>query len=306
MHHFREGFSLMSRTWPYMGMRVLIYGIYAVATIIYFLIGYGLTRVFGGAGGIIILVMIGLFAGFYYWSRRYLLYIIKVGHVAVFTELYMAGTLPEGVNQFQYGKDVVKQRVKDMSVLFGVDALVEGILRSFSRSVASIADLLPLPGLEGLTKAGTAIINRAVTYVDEAIFSYNIVHKEQNLWASSKEGIVLYAQAWKPLLKTAVAVWVADKVFVIVAAILWLIPFGTFALMTTSDGLKAIFLVAAIILAVLTDRAFFEPLALATMVTTFQDTVQDMTPDPEWEARLESVSDKFKELKAKATDTFKA
>lgn len=301
--HFQEGFSLVKKTWPYMGMRILIYGVYGLGAIIYFLIAYGLTRIFGGAGGIIMIVMIGIFGGFYYWSRRYLLYIIKAGHIAVFTELYTKGALPEGVNQFQYGKDLVKHRVKDMSILFAVDALVQGALRAFSRSVASIADILPLPGLEGIANAGTAIINRAVTYVDEAIFSYNIVHKEQNLWASSKEGVVLYAQSWKPLLKTAVAVWMLDKVFVVAAVILWMIPFGSFALMVSSDGLKTIFLIAAIILAVLTDRAFFEPLALATMVTTFQDTVKDMTPDPEWEARLESVSDKFKELKEKASDS---
>lgn len=249
------------------------------------------------------IVMIAIFSGFYYWSRRYLLYMIKAGHVAVFTELYEHGSLPVGKSQFQYGKDLVKSRVKDMSVLFAVDALVDGILRAFSRSVASIADLLPLPGLEGIAKAGTAIINRALTYVDEAIFSYNILHKEQNLWASSKEGVILYAQSWKPLLKTAVGVWLLDKVFLVVALILWMIPFGSFALMTSSDGLKMVFLITAIILAVLTDRAVFEPVALATMVITYQDTVKGMSPDPQWEARLESVSEKFRELKQKAMDS---
>ncbi|MBD3308197.1 hypothetical protein GF339_17255 [candidate division KSB3 bacterium] len=298
--HFKQGFSLVQKTLPYMGMRLLIYGIYALGAIIYFLIAFLLTRIFGGAGGIIMLVMIGIFGAFYYWSRRYLLYMIKAGHVAVFTELYEHGSLPSGTSQFQYGKDLVKRRVKDLSILFTVDALVDGILRTFSRSVASIADLLPLPGLEGIARAGTAIINRALTYVDEAIFSYNILHDEENLWASSKAGVILYAQSWKPLLKTAVAVWLVEKVFFVLVLILWMIPFGTFALMTSSDGLKAVFLIVAIILAVLTDRAVFEPVALATMVITYQDTVKEMTPDPQWEAKLESVSEKFRELKQKA------
>jgi hypothetical protein len=67
-------------------------------------------------------------------------------------------------------------------------------------------------------------------------------------------------------------------------------------------SLKWAFLLSAIALAVLTDRAVFEPLALATMIIAFQETVKDQVPETEWEARLESVSTKFRELKAKAAE----
>ena len=297
--NFKQGYALLMKTVPYLIMRLTIYGVYGLGAIVFFIIFFLLAKLFGDAGGIVVLLALGIFGGFYYWSRRYLLYMVKVGHVAVFTEIYAKGSLPEGVDQFQYGKDLVKNRVKDMSILFAVDALVDGILRAFSRTVANIADLLPIPGLEGLTRAGTAIINRSLTYIDEAIFSYSIL-KEENLWVSSKNGVILYAQSWKELLKTAVAIWLADKVFIVTAAIILLIPFGMLA--AAIPSLNWAFLLSAIALAVLADAAIFEPLALATMIITFQETVKEQTPDAEWEAKLESISTKFRELKDKAAE----
>lgn len=302
MNRFKQGYALLMETLPYVWMRVFIYGIYGLGAIIYFIITLLLAKLFGSAGFFVMIVAIGIFGGFYYWSRRYLLYMVKVGHVALFTELLTKGSLKEGVNQFQYGKELVTNRVKEMSILFAVDALVDGILRTFSRSVATIADFLPIPGLEGLAKVGTTIIDRSLTYIDEAIFSYSILHKDKNLWASSKEGVILYAQSWKELLKTAVTIWLVDKVFIVVAAIILLIPFGFLA--AAIPSLNWAFLLSAIVLAVLADAAIFEPLALATMIITFQETVKGQVPDSEWESRLESISTKFKELKEKATKAF--
>jgi len=298
LNSFQQGFSLLMRTLPYVLVRVLIYGLYGLVAVLYFGAALLLSKLFGGAGGIVMLVALGLFGAFYYWSRRYLLYMVKAGHVALLTEMH-SGRNPEGQGgQFQYGKELVKNRVKDISILFAVDALVEGVLRAFSRTVVSIADILPLPGLQGLAKAGTAIVDRSLTYVDEAIFSYSILHRDKDLWVAAKEGVILYAQTWKQLLQTAVAVWLAAKIFIVLAALLLLIPFGMLA--AAFPAMNWAFLLSAIALAVLAEAALFEPLALATMIVAFQEGVRGQVPHPEWEARLETVSGKFRELKEKA------
>jgi hypothetical protein len=245
--------------------------------------------------------MLGLFIGFYYWSRRYLLYLVKAGHTAVITELYQNGALPEVQSQYEYGKQLVKTRVKDMSILFAVDALVNGILRAFSRTVVSIVDFLPLPGIENVARIGMSIVNRSLTYVDEGIFSYNIMHKEKNLWQAAKEGVVLYAQSWKPLLKSAVSLWVVDKVFLLVAFIIWMIPCGAVAAAASAENTKFIAFLVAIVLAFFTEKALFEPVSLATMIVTYQKSIEGQEPNPEWEAKLESVSEKFRKLKEKAS-----
>lgn len=41
-------------------------------------------------------------------------------------------------------------------ILFMLEAMVGGIFRAFSRTLASVMDTLPLPGLEGLAKTGSA------------------------------------------------------------------------------------------------------------------------------------------------------
>lgn len=295
---FRQGFSLVMRTLPYVVMRILIYGLYGLVALLYFGAAVLLSKLFGGAGGVVMLVALGVFGAFYYWSRRYLLYMVKAGHVAVLTELHAGRSLEGSIGQFQYGKKLVKNRVKDLSVLFALDAMVDGILRAFSRTVVSLADILPLPGLEGLAKTATAIVNRSLTYVDEAIFSFGILRRDQDLWVAAKEGVILYAQSWKSLLKIAVAIWVADKLFLVLAAVLLLIPFG--ALAAAFPTMNWAFLVCAVALAVLAKAAVFEPLALATIIVSYQEAVRDQIPNPEWESKLESVSEKFRELQARA------
>ena len=297
----KSGVALVLKTLPYMGVRLMIYGIYAAGSIVYFLIAFLLSRVFGNAGGFVMLIMLGVYIGFYYWSRRYLLYLVKAGHTAVITELYLNGSLPEVKSQYEYGKELVKSRVKDISILFAVDALVDGILRTFSKTVVLLVDILPLPGIENVARIGMSIVNRSLTYVDEGIFSYNIMHKEKNLWQAAKEGVVFYAQSWKPLLKSAVMLWLADKVFFLVAFILWMIPCGAVAAASSADNTKFVAFLVAIVLAFLTEKAVFEPVSLATMIVTYQKSIAGQEPNPEWEAKLESASAKFRKLKDKAT-----
>jgi hypothetical protein len=46
--------------------------------------------------------------------------------------------------------------------------------------------------------------------------------------------------------------------------------------------------------------AILEPVAIASLMQVYFKTIEGQTPNPEWEARLDSVSKRFKELGAKA------
>jgi hypothetical protein len=58
----------------------------------------------------------------------------------------------------------------------------------------------------------------------------------------------------------------------------------------------------ALIFALALQKAVLEPLAIASLMQVFFATVEGQTPDPEWSARLSSVSRHFRELGERAAD----
>jgi hypothetical protein len=218
----------------------------------------------------------------------------------VITELLNKGSLPEGINQFQYGKELVTKMFKEVSVLFIVDRLVDGVIRTINSTVSAITDILPLPGIEGVTKIANSVVNFSLTYVDETILSYNLSRRDENIWESAKRGVILYAQNWKPILITAAGCTVANFVAFVVVLIIFLVPFGLLAAATHNETLKFFWFAMAFALAYGVKLALFKPFFQTSMIITFNEAIKGQSPNPQWENRLETVSDKFRELKQKA------
>jgi hypothetical protein len=59
-------------------------------------------------------------------------------------------------------------------------------------------------------------------------------------------------------------------------------------------------LVFAIVFAWAVKAALIEPFAIACMLQVFFKVTEGQTPDPEWQARLAKLSDKFRDMGAKA------
>lgn len=298
--------GLLIRTLPFLILRLAVYTAITLAYIVLTGTGAGLGWLFGKAaangstgalwGG---LAGFGLTSAVLYWAREYLLYLVKAGHVAVLAQLLDGKQIPGGRGQIDYASSIVKARFTESSVLFGVDQLVKGILRVFNRVTMRVANFLPIPGLEPLMKLANAVINTSLTYVDEVILAHNVRTGSDNPWASSRDAVVLYAQNYKTMLKNAVLVtiivWLLTLlifvvVFAPVAAMVGLFPgvagFWTFALAAVCAwGLKA---------------ALVDPFAMTALMQVYFAKTRDQTPDPEWSAKLEKMSDKFRTLKEKA------
>jgi len=56
----------------------------------------------------------------------------------------------------------------------------------------------------------------------------------------------------------------------------------------------------AVILAWSVKTALLEPLAVACLLQAYFRTIEGQVPDPQWEAKLESMSGKFRTLKDRA------
>src|SRR5450756_1171605 len=99
--------KMFFRTLPYVLMRALVFAIFGLGMLIVlgliFLLGLLFNAVFKGTVlpvVILAFVALGGVVALTRLAQRYVLYLVKVGHVAVITELVTVGELPAGTNQF--------------------------------------------------------------------------------------------------------------------------------------------------------------------------------------------------------------
>lgn len=305
--------SIMIRTWPFIVFRMIVYfGItlaYIVATGSGASVGYGVGHIstdpdgplsFALWGGI---VGIGIVSIALYWIREYILYVVKAGHIAVMVHLIDGRDVPNGQDQIAYAKDVVKERFAEANILFVVDQLVKGAIRAITGLIGGIAAFLPIPGLGGLVAFINTVIRLSLTYVDEIILGYNIRINSSSPFETARQGVVLYAQNGKTMVKNAV--WLA--------VIMWGVSFVIFLLMLAPAAAIMWFIpgqlggwafVLAILLAWAFKAAFIEPFAIACLMQVYFKTIEGQVPNAEWDQRLAEASSKFRELRDKALVSF--
>ncbi|ESW87108.1 hypothetical protein NKH34_22715 [Mesorhizobium sp. M1148] len=305
--------SIMIRTWPFIVFRMIVYfGItlaYIVATGSGASVGYGVGHIstdpdgplsFALWGGI---VGIGVVSIALYWIREYILYVVKAGHIAVMVHLIDGREIPNGQDQIAYAKGVVKERFAEANILFVVDQLVKGAIRAITGLIGGIAAFLPIPGLGGLVAFINTVIRLSLTYVDEIILGYNIRINSSSPFETARQGVVLYAQNGKTMVKNAV--WLA--------VIMWGVSFVIFLLMLAPAAAIMWFIpgqlggwafVLAILLAWAFKAAFIEPFAIACLMQVYFKTIEGQVPNAEWDQRLAEGSSKFRELRDKALASF--
>lgn len=302
----REIFGLLLRTLPFLLLRLAVYLGITIAYVLAVGVGSGIGLVVGkvgggggaGAGW-------GAFAGFVivtgllYWAREYLLYLVKAGHIAVLVELMDGRAIPDGKGQIDFASNIVKQHFATSSMLFGLNQLIRGILRAFNRLTVSIAEWLPIPGLDVLVKLVDAVINTSLSHLDQVILAQILRARSTNPWATARDSVVLYAQNYKGVLKNAafltLIIWA-------LTLLIFLVVFGPIAaligLFHVHAGLWtfALALVAALSL----KAALIDPFAMTALLQVYDRVTAGQTPDPQWSAKLEGISAKFRELTQKA------
>src|SRR5690625_2462274 len=128
--------KLITKTMPFIFMRILIYALFGVASFIALgiMIGIGFLvfKMFGESSIAVIIIMIATIGGIFGLLRfieRYVLYMVKMGHIAVIVELLRTGEIPQGKGMIAYGKDTVKENFGASNVAFVVDKMVYAAVR---------------------------------------------------------------------------------------------------------------------------------------------------------------------------------
>lgn len=305
--------ALATKTLPFFIARILVYVIFGVAALIFLAImtgvGYLVMKMFGNSGGAFVIVLIITFGSIYGILRfveRYFLYMVKIGHVAVVTELLRTGEIPEGKGQIAYGKDQVTQNFGTSNVAFVMDKLVYAAVKQIQRWIIRIGNVFSfVPGSKNIIGIINAIMGVSLNYIDEAVVSYVFLRKSEahpeTVWKSASDGVVLYAQSWKGILKTATMMVVFIYAFNIIVFVIFLLPMLFISNMAAGGadigslyGLIAI--IGASIVTTVCKRAVIDPLVTIAMIRSYQINIRGKAPAMDLQAKMLKVSNKFKEL----------
>lgn len=298
-----EAIGLIAKTLPFIWVRLGSYLLLGLGLGVYFAVVGGIAWVLGQLWAplgflLFLLAVVGAF-GIVRWVTRYYFYLLKAAHTSVMTEFIVNGRGPEG-SQIEYGKKQVTDRFRDTSVMFAVDVLVDGVVRAFTRSFVRIASILPIPGMNSLGNIVQRIAVMSSTYIDESILSRAYKEREQNVWKVAHDGVILYAQAWKPIVANAVVL--ALIAYVEFALLLVILGLPALAIAAALPALRVVLAIGVIIGAWMIKLAVADAFSLAATLIAYHRSTEGMEPDPEWKGRLENVSSKFKELGQKAAE----
>ncbi|EKF19887.1 hypothetical protein [Nitratireductor pacificus] len=301
--------AIMARTWPFIAFRMIVYfGItaaYIFATGAGAGVGYGVGHVTSDPDGPTSFALWGGIAGFglvsviVYWIREYILYVVKAGHIAVMVHLIDGRDVPEGQGQIAYARGVVTERFAEANVLFVLDQLIKGVIRVLTGLLGGVAAFLPIPGLDALIRFVNTVIRLSLTYVDEIILGYSIRIGSSTPFDTARQGIVLYAQNGKTMVKNAV--WLALFMWILAFVVFLVMLAPAAAILYAMPGqLAGWSFVLAIVFAWAVKAALIEPFAIAALMSVYFKTIEGQTPNPEWDRRLSDASKQFRELKDRA------
>ncbi len=299
-----QALRLVTRTLPIAGVRLgvtlllwLAFIVYigAVGALVFFVARaipwLGIVLGVIGAGGLIWLTVL---------AQRYVLYLIKAAQIAVMAELLTADALPEGASQLRWGRDRVAERFGEVSGMFVVDQIVSAVVAGFTRLVYGLVSWLPGTTLRGLARLAGRVVHYAVTYVDEAILARTFWLDDGTVWQNARDGVVLYAMVWKPLLVNALALMLLSLVPGVLVVVLLAAPIGWLAHAVWS-GAGGWSILAALALGWAVKVGIGDSFAMAAIVAAYQRSIAGLEPDPAMLSRLGQVP-RFDELAQRAED----
>ena len=281
----------MKFVWLKLALGGVIFLISAITMFLFLWIG----SLSGSGGGVAIALCLWaiLIGGVFTFAERYIGYMLKAGHVAMVTTAVTTGTLPE--NQLEAAKSMVKERFATANVYFVVDRLVSGAVSQLQRGLQKVEDLLgKIPGVSVIVSFAQLFVHIALNYIDECCLGYTFLHREQSAFKSAADGVVIYFQNWKTLLKNAA---VTTLIVMGISLVAWLLPFLIFAGLFALLHIHWIFaFILALMVAVIIKSSFVDSYMMVKMMVSYMQVAPSTEITFDLYDKLCKLSAKFRNL----------
>lgn len=289
-----SAWEIYRKTFPFVMAKLCLGLVLALISVVILAITLGIGFLFGGLG-----ILIGLALGISgvkiasFIVMHYFGYLIKAGHVAVVAETLVTGEVPD--NQVSYGKNMVQEKFAESNVYFVVDKLVSAAVRQIQATVSKAGGYLDfVPGMQYITSAANMFIGISLNYIDECCLGYTFYMQDQGAFKSAADGVVIYAQSWKSILKGAALT--ALKVILLTAGltVAFLVPIGIIGTMLKVNTF--ILLIIAFVLAMALKDALVDSYMMIAMMTVYMEAATTTEVQFDLYGKLCKMSKSFKEL----------
>ena len=286
--------QLFNKTRPFCMAKLALGAATVLLSVVLFAILMGIGWLFD-EGGIYIafLLWIGGTGVIRFVLMHYFGYMVKAGHIAVITEAMKTGQVP--ANQVNYGKQLVTQRFTTSNIYFAVDKLVTGAVKQIQNGIDKVSGKLDfIPGMGAVAGAAKFFVSISLGYIDECCLGWTFYNPQQGAFKSAADGVVIYAQNWKVLLKDAAKTMAKTIGLTVVVALLIFVPVGLLFKLLKWSGLVA-FLLACLI-AWVVKFAFMDSYIMCQMMTSYMQVAPTTVITFDLYSKLCGISSKFKEL----------
>lgn len=290
-------FKTMGFVWMKLGLGALT----ILLSGIWFGILFGLTLLFENELVLVISIILWLAGTATINSiiNHYIGYLVKAGHVAIISQAVTTGQIPE--NQFVVAKDMVKSRFAASNVYFVVDKLVNGAVNQLQNGLQKVDNLFGnIPGVGAIVSILQLFVKITLGYVDECCLGYTFYKKNDTVFKSAADGVVIYFQNWKVLLKNAAKTTALVILFTFIA---WLIPFLLVGAIFNALSISSwIAFVIALMIALAVKSAFIDSFMMVEMMSAYMKVAPSTQITFNLYEKLCGLSKKFKELFGKAQE----
>ena len=286
--------QLFSKTMPFVWAKLLLGGATVLVCVILLAIFMGLGWLFGDTAIVIMFILwLGSIGAVRYFIMRAMGYLVKAGHIAVIAEACFTGQVP--ANQVAYGKEMVTKRFATSAIYFAVDQLISGAVKQIQDKIAKLGNKLDfIPGMGAVTGLAQFFVSISLGYIDECCLGWTFYNKDQGAFKSAADGVVIYAQNWKVLLKDAAKTMLKVILLTVLVALLIFVPIGLLFKLFKWSGFVAF--VLALLIAWVVKFAFMDSYIMIEMMASYMQVAPATQITFDLYSTLCTWSSKFKEL----------
>lgn len=236
-------------------------------------------------------------------SQYYVGYLLKAGHIAVVTSLVTTGRLPE--NPFEYGIGMVKKKFATAAAYFAVDRLVSGAVKQINGGLDIVGNILgKIPGMDSVVSFAKSFVNIALGNVDECCLAYTFYHEEQSSFKSAADGVVIYFQNWKVVLKDALkTAFVTFIISIIAGLLLFLVTMGALSILGMPGlGVFFVAIMLTMLIVLIVKSAVMDSYTMVCMVCSYMQVAPSTEITFDLYDKLCNLSSKFRNLFQRAKE----
>ena len=288
-------FKTIKFVWLRLGLGMAV----TAASLLLFGITAGISVLVGAeaVNGIGMMIWLVLSLILYAVAMHYVGFMLKAAHVAIIAKAVTTGQIPD--NMVEEGKAMVTKRFGTTNAYLVLDRLVSGAVRELQKTVDKVGNVFgDIPWVKKVVEFLQTFIGIALGYIDECCLGYTFYKEGDGAFKAGCDGVVIYFQNIKKLLKSAL---VTTLMVMGLTFLAWLLPFIIcFAIFSSVQGGWLAAALISIIVSVALKFAFVDSFIMVRTMKIYMDIAPGTAITFDLYDKLCKLSAKFRSLFDKA------